>query len=71
MSDTITPENTVMPSATPSEEEIAAWEALPRDEQLRRLRALLSQPDRIVAGEATMADILAEARARVRDKGRG
>jgi hypothetical protein len=29
----------VMPSATPSEEDIRRWEALPRDEQLRRLRA--------------------------------
>jgi hypothetical protein len=32
----------VMPSATPTEEEIRAWEALPRDEQLRRMRAVLT-----------------------------
>ena len=38
MSDTLT---RVMPSATPTDEEIAAWNELPRAEQLKRYRELL------------------------------
>ena len=62
MSDTKTAYNSVMPSATPSDEDILAWEALSRDEQLRRMKTIFAQLDRNVAGNATMADILAEAR---------
>ena len=54
----------VMPSATPSEDDIRKWEALPRDEQLRRLRAALTQADCATATTETMSDILAAARAR-------
>ena len=54
----------VMPSATPSEEDVRHWEALPRDEQLRRLRAALGHPDCATATTETMSEILAEARAR-------
>jgi hypothetical protein len=54
----------VMPTAAPTEEEIRAWEALPHDEQLRRLRAALTHPDCGVATTDTMRDILIEARAR-------
>jgi hypothetical protein len=54
----------VMPSATPTEEEIRAWQALPRDEQLRRLRAALTHPDCTAVTTASMDEILAEARAR-------
>jgi len=50
-------------SATPTEEEIRAWEALSREEQLRRLRSALTHPDCATATTATMSDILAEARA--------
>jgi hypothetical protein len=71
MSDTITTAIPVMPSATPSEDEIAAWEALPRDEQLRRLRALLSSEEASTATDTTMAEILAEARRRADDRARG
>jgi len=53
-----------MPSATPSEEDIRKWDALPRDEQLRRLRAALTHPDCAAATTDTMSDILAEARKR-------
>jgi hypothetical protein len=52
----------VMPSATPSDAEIAAWQALPRDEQLRRLRAALSDADCSEASPSTMSDILNQAR---------
>lgn len=54
----------VLPSATPSEEDIRAWEALPREEQLRLLRAALTHPDCSTVTAATMGEILAEARRR-------
>jgi hypothetical protein len=60
----------VMPSAAPSEAEIAAWQTLPRDEQLRRLRLILSHPDCDRASETTMDDIRAKGQAlaaRLRD----
>ena len=60
----------VMPSATPTEENIRKWDALPRDEQLRRLRAALTHPDCATATPDTMSGVLAEARARA-DSRRG
>jgi hypothetical protein len=54
----------VMPSATPTEQEIRDWNALSRDEQLRRLRESLTHPDCTVAAPETMRDILAVARSR-------
>jgi len=53
----------VISSATPSDMEIAAWKALPRDEQLRRLREELSRPEACVAGQSDMVDIWAKIRA--------
>ena len=64
MSDTLTRPNKVMPSATPSEADIAAWNELTRDEQLRRMREYLSHPDCSTPSNSTMADILAEAQSR-------
>jgi uncharacterized protein YbaP (TraB family) len=52
--------NTVMPSATPTEEEIAAWEELPRDEQLRRMRHMLASLEASTPCNTTMAEIWAE-----------
>lgn len=49
----------VMPSATPSEAEIAAWQALPRDEQVRRMQLALAHADCATVSTATMADIRA------------
>jgi hypothetical protein len=54
----------VMPSATPTDEEIAAWNELSREEQLKRYRELFSHPDCNTVSGATMDDILAEARRR-------
>ncbi len=51
----------VMPSATPSSAEIAAWEALSRDEQLRRLRKSFEDPDCSRVSTMTMAEILESA----------
>jgi hypothetical protein len=47
----------VMPSATPTEAEVAAWNTLPRDEQVRRMKAALSHPDCSKVGTASMSDI--------------
>ncbi len=56
----------LMPSALPpSEAELAAWNALTRDEQISSYREALSHPDCDLVSSATMADILTEARARV------
>lgn len=60
MSETDTITN-VMPSATPSEAEIEAWNALPRDEQLKRLRLALAHPDCTTPSTSTMTDILKRA----------
>jgi hypothetical protein len=61
MRDVIEAMSAAMPSATPTEEEIQAWEALPREEQLRRLRAALTHPDCGIATTDTMAEIRVEA----------
>ncbi len=61
MSDTLT---RVMPSATPTDEEIAAWNELSREEQLKRYREFFSHPDTMTCSGQTMDDILAEARRR-------
>ncbi|MDI1267127.1 MAG: hypothetical protein PS018_28075 [bacterium] len=55
----------VMPSATPSEAELAAWAALPRDEQVRRYQAMFNHPDCNTLANDTPDDILAAARKRV------
>jgi hypothetical protein len=61
----------VVPSATPNEDDIRAWEALPRDEQLRRLRESLTHPDCSTAVSDTMSEILELARARADARSRG
>lgn len=64
MRDTVDKLANVMPSATPSEEDIRKWSALPRDEQLRRLRTVLMHQDCATATSDSMDDVLAAARAR-------
>ncbi len=58
----------VMPSAMPTDAEIEAWQSLPRDEQVRRMRQTLTHPARAKASPHTMDDILAIARKRVADR---
>jgi hypothetical protein len=70
MSDTTGKLADVMPSATPSEEDICNWETLPRDEQLRRLRTVLTHPDCATVTRETMSDVLTEARSQA-DSRRG
>jgi hypothetical protein len=50
----------------PTQAELAAWHALTRDGQLARYRAYLTQPDCQRISTATMDDIRAEARQRLR-----
>jgi hypothetical protein len=52
--------STVMPSATPTEEDIAEWEELPRDEQLRRMREVLTSLNASTPCDTTMEEIWAE-----------
>ena len=55
-----------MPSALPpTKVELAEWNALTRDEQIARYRDYLAQPDCDRISDATMSDVLTEARARV------
>jgi hypothetical protein len=54
-----------MPSATPSDAELAEWGTLPRDEQVRRYQEALAHPDCSTPTDDTMSDILAAARERV------
>jgi hypothetical protein len=63
MSKSIETLSRVAPSAAPSDDEIAAWQTLPRDEQLRRLQARLTHPDCATVSDATMSDILSRAQA--------
>ncbi len=53
----------VMPSAAPSEAELAQWKELPRDEQVRRLKMALSHPDCDAVGDASMAELRERGRA--------
>jgi hypothetical protein len=55
----------VMPSATPTEAELAAWADLPRDEQVRRYQEIFRHPDRSTFTADAADDILAAARQRV------
>jgi hypothetical protein len=48
-----------------------AWKALPREEQLRLLRAALTHPDCATVSPATMSEILTEARKRADTRRRG
>lgn len=61
----------ITPSAAPSDADIDAWNSLPRDEQLARLRAALNHPDSSAASDETMAELLAEARRRAGERRRG
>lgn len=51
----------VMPTAAPSEAELADWHALPRDEQLLRLRSTLTDRDCATETTTTMSDVLSRA----------
>jgi hypothetical protein len=53
---------TVMPSVLPTKAEVAAWNRLPAEEQLRRYRESLNYPDNDRISDLTMDDILALAR---------
>jgi hypothetical protein len=54
-----------LPSATPTEAELAAWDALSRDEQVRWYQEMFKHPDCNNFTTDTPDDILAAARQRV------
>ena len=55
-----------LPSALPpTEAELAAWQALARDEQIALYREALLAPEAQNASPATMTEVLIAARARV------
>jgi hypothetical protein len=49
----------VMPSVLPSKAEVAAWNRLPEEEQVRRYREALNQPGSDEAVDDTIQDIYA------------
>jgi hypothetical protein len=65
MSQTTDKRTRTLPSATPTEAELAAWNALSRDEQVRRYREMFGHPDCSTFTTDTPDDILAAARQRV------
>lgn len=65
MSQTADKSTRTMPSAIPTDDEIAAWADLPRDEQVRRYQALFGHPDCNSFTTDTVDDVLAAARERV------
>jgi len=57
------------PSATPEAADIETWNALPRDAQMAAFREALASPDCARPSDATMQDILKEARASMQRDG--
>ena len=58
-----------LPSALPAtEDEREAWQALPREEQLARLREVLLSPDAQRVSEAGVGEVLAAARVRAAER---
>jgi hypothetical protein len=67
---TTTARTDVMPSASIGDDaELAAWDALPRDEQVRRYQEALAHPACDMITDDDMSDILAAARRRVAARG--
>jgi hypothetical protein len=58
--------DTVMPSAVMSEDEIAAWNSLSREEQMRRMDKLFQDPDCLTPSDRTFEQVLERARARIK-----
>ena len=52
--------------AAPSDDDIRAWEALPRDEQLSQMRKLLNLPECSGVSDLSFADIVEDARLKAR-----
>jgi hypothetical protein len=68
MSDTTIATVNVAPAAIVSEAELAAWNALPRDEQVRRYRAVFADAACRQVTNDSLEDILAAARQRVAER---
>lgn len=57
------------PSATPTPEQLAVWQKLPREEQVRRVRVLLASHESQTLSDETMESLLKIARERARQNG--
>ena len=55
----------IMPLATPSNDEIRRWQALPRDRQINRLQEVLAEAKASGVTEMTMDEIKTAAKARL------
>jgi hypothetical protein len=71
MSSTTDKRTRVLPSATPTEAELVAWNALSRDEQVRRYQEMFGHPDCNTFTTDTPDDILAATRLRVAARRKG
>jgi hypothetical protein len=65
MSQTTDKRTRTLPLATPTEAELAAWDSLSRDEQVRRYQEMFRHPDCNTFTTDTPEDILVAARQRV------
>jgi hypothetical protein len=66
MAETREPDVYAAPSPLPpTEAELAAWHALTREEQVARHREALQHPDCQRISDASMTDVMAQARKRV------
>jgi hypothetical protein len=65
MSQTTDKPTRTLPSATPTETEVAEWAILSRDEQVRRYQEMFQHPDCNTFTADTPDDILAAARQRI------
>ena len=68
MSDTLTK---VVPSATPSDADLVAWQDLPRDEQVRLMREFFAHSDCSTPSALTMDDVRKLAAQRIAERDRG
>lgn len=71
MSETKTITDNITPSATPTEDDIRRWQALPRDEQVKRLRQTLSEAAASGISDKSMDDIEVAAKERLATMRRG
>ena len=61
----------IMPSATPSDDEVQRWQKLPRDEQLSRMQKILQEAMQSGTAEQSMDEIKAAAMKRLATRENG
>lgn len=61
----------IAPSAAPTEDEVRRWQALPRDEQLARMKALFGDNRTMSPGTLSMDQVRVRARAKIAERDNG